>query len=246
VPPDYFSVTGQRWGNPHYRWPAHAASDYAWWRERIRRLAARVDRVRLDHFIGFVRYWEIPVAAADAREGHWREGPGEALFRSIERDLGALPLVAEDLGLIGPDVEAVRDRLGLPGMRVLHFAYGDGPEHPFLPQNHVEHCVAYTGTHDNDTTLGWWASLDEKSRAFAREQLGLSSGDIAWDLIRAGLGSRADTFVIPIQDVLSLGSAARFNTPGRPSGNWTWRMPAGALTPELTARLRDVTAASGR
>ena len=246
VPPDYFSATGQRWGNPQYRWPAHAANDYAWWRARIRRLAARVDRVRLDHFIGFVRYWEIPVDAPDARQGHWREGPGEALFRSIERDLGALPLVAEDLGLLGPDVEAVRDRLGLPGMRVLHFAYGDGPGHPFLPQNHVEHCVAYTGTHDNDTTVGWWNTLGERERAFAREQLGPGSGDIAWDLIHAGLGSRADTFVTPMQDLLSLGTEARFNTPGSPSGNWTWRMPAGAWTPELGARLRDATAASGR
>jgi 4-alpha-glucanotransferase len=246
VPPDYFSATGQRWGNPLYRWEAHAADDFAWWRARLARLAGQVDRIRLDHFIGFVRHWEIPATAADARAGTWREGPGEPLFRAIERELGRLPLVAEDLGETGADVERLRDRLGLPGMRVLHFAFGDGTEHPFLPRNHVEHCVVYTGTHDNDTTLGWWATLGERERKFAREELGASTGDIAWDLLTAGLGSRADTFVAPIQDVLSLGSEARFNTPGKPRGNWTWRLPEGAFTPALASRLRDATRASHR
>jgi 4-alpha-glucanotransferase len=246
VPPDYFSATGQRWGNPLYHWPAHAADDFAWWRMRLRRLAACVDRVRLDHFIGFVRHWEIPADAADARAGRWREGPGDALFRAVERELGRLPLVAEDLGETGPDVEALRDRLGLPGMRVLHFAFDDGPEHPFLPRNHVEHCVVYTGTHDNDTTRGWWETLGARERAFAQEQLGPSTGDIAWDLVLAGLHSRADTFVAPVQDVLSLGSEARFNTPGKPRGNWTWRLPAGAFAPEVAERLRQAAAASGR
>ena len=246
VPPDYFSATGQRWGNPLYDWPAHAADDFAWWRARLKVLATSVDRVRLDHFIGFVRHWEIPAGAEDARTGRWCPGPGEPLFRAIERELGRLPLVAEDLGETGADVEALRDTLGLPGMRVLHFAFGDGPEHPFLPRNHPEHCVAYTGTHDNDTTRGWWATLGASERAFAREQLGPSTGDIAWDLLRAGLGSRADTFVAPIQDVLSLDSDARFNMPGKPRGNWTWRLPADAFTPEVAARLREATAASGR
>ena len=246
VPPDYFSATGQLWGNPLYRWEAHAAEDFAWWRARIGHLATQVDRVRLDHFIGFVRHWEVPADALDAQVGSWRDGPGEALFLALARELGGLPLVAEDLGEAGADVEALRDRFGLPGMRVLQFAFDGDLKHPFLPRNLVEHCVAYTGTHDNDTTRGWWATLGEHERRFAREQLGATSGDIAWDLIHAGLASRADTFVTPMQDVLSLNSEARFNTPGVPSGNWTWRLAEGQWAPKVVARLREATASTGR
>jgi 4-alpha-glucanotransferase len=246
VPPDYFSDTGQLWGNPLYRWDAHAADGFAWWRARVAHALEQVDLLRLDHFIGFVRHWEIPAGARDAREGRWRPGPGEPLFRAIERDLGSLPLVAEDLGETGADVEALRDQLGLPGMRVMHFAFGGDPKHPFLPVNFPGNTVAYTGTHDNDTTRGWWERLPDAERAFAREQLGESSGEIAWDLMRAGWGSRAALFVAPVQDALSLGSEARLNTPGRASGNWTWRLAPGALEPALAARLREATRTAGR
>jgi 4-alpha-glucanotransferase len=249
VPPDYFSATGQRWGNPLYRWEAHAADGYAWWRARLATLLRWVDRARLDHFIGFVRHWEVPAGAADARAGAWRPGPGEPLFRALERDLGSLPFVAEDLGETGPDVEALRDRLGLPGMRVLQFAFSGEAEHPFLPHRHPEHALAYTGTHDNDTTRGWWEGLGESERERVRSYLakhGGASGDIAWDLLRVGMGSRAETFVAPVQDVLSLGSEARLNTPGRAAGNWTWRLVPGQLTPALATRLREHTKQAGR
>jgi 4-alpha-glucanotransferase len=251
VPPDYFSATGQRWGNPLYRWEAHAASGFAWWRARVAALVRWVDRVRLDHFIGFVRHWEIPAAANDARQGHWRPGPGEALFRAFEEELGSLPFVAEDLGETGPDVEALRDRLGLPGMRVLQFAFSGDPENPYLPHRHVPNSVVYTGTHDNDTTHGWWSGLDEAERSRVREALGRlpggATGDIAWDLIRLGMGSVAGTFVAPVQDVLSLGREARLNTPGVAGGdNWRWRLAKGQLTPALAGRLREAARATGR
>lgn len=239
VPPDYFSETGQLWGNPLYRWGAHASSGYAWWIARLRALLALVDSVRLDHFIGFVRYWEIPPDAPDARPGVWRPGPGEALFRALERALGGLPLVAEDLGETGPAVEALRDLLGLPGMRILEFAFSTDDTNPFLPANHVPNTVVYTGTHDNDTVLGWWATTTEEERQRAREVLGPGCGDVAWDFIEAAMASVADTAIVPVQDVLSLGPEARFNTPGRASGNWTWRLADGQLGAAHAARLRE-------
>jgi len=246
VPPDYFNRTGQLWGNPQYRWDVHAADDFAWWRARAASLLSLVDRARLDHFIGFVRYWEIPRGAQDAVVGTWRQGPGEPLFRALERELGGLPFVAEDLGETGPDVEALRDGLGLPGMRVLQFAFDDGPDHPFLPHMHVPNSVVYTGTHDNDTTHGWWATRPEAERRAVREYLGPSCGDIAWDLIHAGLGSVAATFVTPVQDVLSLGTEARFNRPGSASGNWGWRLAPGQFGPAAVDRLGAATRAAGR
>ncbi|MCE9602250.1 MAG: 4-alpha-glucanotransferase, partial [Gemmatimonadetes bacterium] len=221
VPPDYFSETGQLWGNPLYRWGAHAASGYAWWIARLRALLGLVDCVRLDHFIGFVRYWEVPPDAPDARPGQWRPGPGRALFDALASALGGLPLVAEDLGETGPEVEKLRDDLELPGMRILQFAFSQESTNPFLPENHVPNAVVYTGTHDNDTTLGWWQGASEAERTQAREVLGASSGDIAWDLIEAAMASVARTAIVPVQDVLSLGREARFNTPGKASGNWT-------------------------
>jgi 4-alpha-glucanotransferase len=246
VPPDYFSESGQLWGNPLYRWQAHAADGFAWWRSRLAALTALVDRVRLDHFIGFVRHWEVPAGATDARGGRWQPGPGEALFRAIEHELGALPLVAEDLGETGADVADLRDRLELPGMRVLQFAFGGDATNAFLPHLHVPHTVVYTGTHDNDTTLGWWASLGARERAFARDYLGPSCGDIAWDLLHAGMASVADTFIAPVQDALSLGGEARLNTPGRASGNWGWRLADGQLDAVLAARLHALAATYGR
>ena len=246
VPPDYFSETGQLWGNPLYRWDTHAEDDYAWWCARLHALVGLVDRVRLDHFIGFVRYWQVPPEAPDARPGQWRPGPGEALFRAIERALGGLPIVAEDLGEIGPDVIALRDTLGLPGMNVLQFAFGGDDTNPFLPKHHVRNSVVYTGTHDNDTTVGWWRAASPEERAFARRVLGPSSGDPAWDLITAAMASVADTCIVPVQDVLSLGSEARFNTPGKASGNWTWRLTGEQLTAGHAARLRTLTAEHGR
>ncbi len=246
VPPDYFSETGQLWGNPLYRWERHTTDGFAWWRARVAHAVELVDLLRLDHFIGFVRHWEIPAGAPDARGGCWCPGPGEALFRAIEQDLGALPLVAEDLGETGADVESLRDALGLPGMCVMHFAFSGDAHHPFLPRNHPVNSVAYPGTHDNDTTRGWWEKLPEHERAFARAQLGESSGDIAWDLIRAGLGSRAALFIAPVQDLLSLGSEARLNTPGSAAGNWAWRLAPGALDDVLAAKLRAAARAAGR
>ena len=238
VPPDYFSETGQMWGNPLYRWSEHATTGYAWWIARLRALMALVDSVRLDHFIGFVRYWEVPPDAPDARRGQWRPGPGEALFRALESALGGLPLVAEDLGETGPQVEKLRDDLGLPGMKILQFAFGDDAKNPFLPAQHVPNSVVYTGTHDNDTVHGWWAQASKAEREFAREVLGESCGDIAWDLIEAAMASIARTAIVPVQDVLSLGAEARFNTPGKAAGNWTWRLTDRQLLPEHAARLR--------
>jgi 4-alpha-glucanotransferase len=246
VPPDYFSATGQLWGNPLYRWEAHATDGFAWWRARLAALTATVDLVRLDHFIGFVRSWAVPPGSADARAGRWQPGPGAELFGALERALGGLPLVAEDLGETGADVEALRDTLGLPGMRVLQFAFGDDGSNPFLPANHVPHCVVYTGTHDNDTTCGWWSTREERERRFVRDVIGAGTGDIAWDLMAAGSASVADTFIAPVQDVLSLGSEARLNTPGRPAGNWTWRLADGALNAAHAERLRSLAAANGR
>ena len=246
VPPDYFSATGQLWGNPLYAWETHARDGYAWWGARIEALLGWVDRVRLDHFIGFVRFWDVPPGAPDARGGRWRAGPGEALFLSLSRRLGALPVVAEDLGETGEDVAELRDELGLPGMCVLQFAFDGDPENPFLPANHDANRVAYTGTHDNDTTVGWWTALDDDGRRMVSDALGGVPGDIAWDLMRAGMSARADTFVTPVQDVLSLGTGARFNTPGTPIGNWSWRLGEHQLTAGHAERLRALTAATGR
>jgi 4-alpha-glucanotransferase len=246
VPPDYFSETGQLWGNPLYRWGAHLSEGYAWWRARLATTAALVDEVRLDHFIGFVRYWEVPAGASDARGGVWRPGPGAALFRALERELGGLPLVAEDLGEVGPDVEQLRDSLGLPGMKVLQFAFDGGDDNPFLPAHHVENSVVYTGTHDNDTTHGWWASLDAAQRERVHDVIGPSCGDIAWDLMRTAAASVARTAITPVQDALALGRESRFNTPGRPSGNWTWRLADGQLGAALAERLHTLASTHGR
>jgi len=224
VPPDYFSPTGQRWGNPLYRWDVKKAGGYHWWIERIRALLRLVDTIRIDHFRGFEAYWEIPASEPTAIKGRWVEGPGAPLFQAIKAALGELPIIAEDLGVITPAVEKLRDDFGLPGMKVLHFAWSD-PANPFLPHNHPVNCIVYTGTHDNNTTRGWWEDeVDERTRAFVKDYLGQDIQDIVWTLARVGMRSAAADFVMPMQDVLGLGSGARMNTPGVSTGNWTWRI----------------------
>lgn len=239
VPPDYFSPTGQLWGNPLYRWSVHKASGYAWWIKRVRATLRSVDIIRMDHFRGFSGYWEVPMGMPTAEIGRWVQGPGADLFITIEQALGALPILAEDLGEITQDVIDLRDQFGLPGMKILQFAFQSNAHDPFLPHNYPANCVAYTGTHDNDTVTGWFSTAPEKERDFCRRYLARSGDDIAWDMIRAVWGSVAVFALAPMQDVLSLGTEARMNYPGHPSGNWTWRMPADAMSDSLAARLRE-------
>lgn len=246
VPPDYFSATGQRWGNPLYRWEVMASRGYAWWTERFRRTLEMVDVARVDHFRGFEAYWEVPAEEETALNGRWRPGPGTALFRAVEAELGTLPLIAEDLGLITPEVEALRDELGFPGMRVLHFAFGDDEGNPHLPANHAANSIAYTGTHDNDTSRGWWKAAGKAERTGLRRLTEAPEAEIHWGMIETVFRSDAAVAIVPLQDVLGLGSEARMNTPGTAEGNWGWRVSAGALTPALAARLREVTASAGR
>ena len=229
VPPDYYSPTGQRWGNPLYRWDEIHADGYSWWIQRITQLLRLVDYIRIDHFRGFEAYWEIPAAEPTAVKGRWVEGPGTDFFQAIRAALGELPIIAEDLGVITPGVEKLRDDFGLPGMKVLHFAFSD-PANPFLSHNHKENCIVYTGTHDNNTTRGWWAEeVDERTSGFVKDYLGQDVHDIVWTLARMGMRSVARVFIMPMQDVLGLGSAARMNTPGAATGNWTWRFGESAL-----------------
>ncbi len=247
VPPDYFSPTGQRWGNPLYRWDALAASGYSWWIERMRSLLATVDLVRIDHFRGFAAYWEIPAHEETAIRGRWVPGPGRAVFDAMGRSLGPLPVIAEDLGELTPEVPALRESLGFPGMKVLQFAFSGDPSNPFLPHNYERNCVVYTGTHDNDTTRGWYQqSSTADERDHVRHYLGRDGSDITWDLIRLAHASVADLSVVPVQDVLDLGSEARMNLPGRMEGNWGWRFAADALTDALAERLAELTVRYGR
>jgi 4-alpha-glucanotransferase len=242
APPDAYSATGQLWGNPTYRWRAVRAEGYRWWTERFRRTFELVDLTRLDHFRGFVSYWAVPAGAKTAKAGRWRRGPGIELFEAARRELGELPLVAEDLGSITPAVCRLRDRLGLPGMVVLQFGFTRRRSSPHRLENHSEHAVVYTGTHDHNTALGWFSSLSPR----ARRRTGLDPADPAWSLIELALSSRARLAIVPAQDVLGLGSEARLNTPGRPDGNWKWRLRRGQLTSEHAARLREATSAAGR
>jgi len=245
VPPDYFSDTGQLWGNPLYRWGRMAADGYSWWVERMRMALSLCDVVRLDHFRGFEAYWEIKAGEMTAKNGRWVKGPGEKLFAALRKSLGELPIIAEDLGDISPDVEVLRDALDLPGMKVLQFAFSD-PDNPHLPHNFAgEDWVAYTGTHDNDTTAGWWATASDEERAFARRYLGKEYAS-ARDFVRLAYASTARRVIVPMQDLLESGSESRMNTPGTASGNWRWRMSETALTPELASRLRDLAHTYGR
>ncbi len=246
VPPDYFSATGQLWGNPLYDWTALGRTGYAWWVSRMQATLRQVDLIRLDHFRGFEAYWEVPAGRPTAEVGRWVKGPGAVLLDTLRRALGGLPLIAEDLGLITPQVEALRDQFDLPGMRVLQFAFSGAPDHPYLPHNFVRNTAVYTGTHDNDTTRGWYAALDEAQRDRVRRYLARDGSTIGWDLIRLAWASVADYALVPLQDLLNLGSEARMNTPGRAKGNWTWRFTDDLLTESLLDRLAQITALYGR
>jgi 4-alpha-glucanotransferase len=258
VPPDYFSETGQLWGNPLYRWDLMKKDGYKWWISRVRSTLSAVDIVRLDHFRGFEKYWAVPGAEETAINGEWEKGPGASLFKAIKKALGDLPIIAEDLGVITPEVEALRDAFDFPGMRILQFAFGTDPQaDEFKPYNFKPNSVVYTGTHDNDTTIGWFTSEgagdstrteDEvnEEREFVLKYLGSDGGEINWDFIRLALSSVSNTAIIPLQDVLGCGSEARMNTPARESGNWGWRYRAEQLTPEIRARLAELTDVYGR
>ncbi len=250
VPPDYFSATGQLWGNPIYRWKEMAEDGYSWWVERFRSTFKQFDLVRLDHFRGFQAYWEVPGGEPTAMNGRWVAGPGADLFRSVKAQLGDLEIVAENLGVITPEVEAIRHEFNFPGMAVLQFAFGNDPQAPdFKPHNYVRDLFAYTGTHDNDTAQGWWQSgggdstrtVDDvlKEKAFALRYLGTDGKEMHWALIRALLASVARAAVVPMQDLLGLGTNARMNKPGTLGGNWRWRMPPGAFSSEICSRLKE-------
>ncbi len=240
VPPDYFSATGQLWGNPLYRWDVHKQTGYAWWLKRFRSVLALVDVVRLDHFRGFAGYWEVPGNAKTAENGRWVTGPGIDFMENVRHGLGDLPIIAEDLGLITPDVIELRDHFNLPGMRVYQFAFDSDGTHAFLPHNYVPNCVAYTGTHDNATARGWYETAPKNEVEFYRKYTDRDGSTFAWDLIRGVWSSVAVFGLAPMQDFLNLGNDARMNYPGNPSGNWSWRMPGSALTPELAARIKSL------
>ncbi len=251
VPPDYFSPTGQRWGNPIYRWDRLRETNYRWWIDRFRAALALYDALRIDHFRGFEAYWEVPAEEETALHGRWIKGPGAEMFEVIERELGPLPVIAENLGVITPEVEEIRKRFQFPGMAILQFAFGNDPQGPsFRPHNYAHELAAYTGTHDNDTTVGWWNSTGAEDtrtpadvvqeRNFARAYLNFTDEPIHWVLIRGVMASVADLAIVPLQDVIGLGTEARMNLPGTAKGNWRWRCRPGELTADLARRLRDL------
>jgi 4-alpha-glucanotransferase len=255
VPPDYFSKAGQLWGNPTYRWDRLRRTGYAWWVRRIRAALEMVDYLRLDHFRGFVEYWSVPAGNKTARKGRWRKGPGLELFKTVRKELGELPLIAENLGLITADVETLRLQLSLPGMAVLQFAFGEDGTH--RPNNYSRGMVCFTGTHDNNTCAGWWNDLRKATRsasgfearlemARAKAFLQTDGKEISWRFIQAAMSSVAAISIVPLQDVLALGSNARMNIPGRAKGHWGWRFSEKSITPEVSARLRELTEVTGR
>ncbi len=246
VPPDYFSATGQLWGNPHYRWDVMADKGYAWWIERFRMALRQVDIVRLDHFRGFAGAWAVPYGNSTAEHGAWVPGPASALFAALHATLGTLPIIAEDLGVITPDVKALRAEFEFPGMQILQFAFGSDPENGALPHNFERNTAVYTGTHDNDTTIGWWMSVDEEERQAVRDYTGTTGFDVAWDMIRLAFASVADLAIVPMQDVLRLGTISRMNLPGKADGNWSWRFVHGALTEAHLAGLKTFVQTYGR
>lgn len=257
VPPDYFSQTGQLWGNPIYDWEAMRKDNYHWWLARVAFTLKTVDIVRVDHFRGFAAAWEVPGGDQTAENGRWVDVPGKELFLMLRQHLGELPVIAEDLGVITPDVDELRDENGFPGMKILQFAFGGDAKNQDLPHNYIRECVAYTGTHDNDTAVGWWNSQagagstrDEaaisREHEFCMQYLDTDGSEIHWDLIRAVWASVADTAITPLQDLLGIGTEGRMNLPASTSGNWFWRFKEGDVTPELTERLRTLTETYGR
>lgn len=237
VPPDYFSDTGQRWGNPHYNWEHLIKTDFSWWTERMKTQLEQFDILRIDHFRGLEAAWEIPADEPTAQRGEWVKAPGQALLNAIKNKLGSIPLVAEDLGIITDEVEALRDEFNLPGMKILQFAFGGNSDNPYLPDNYEKNSVVYTGTHDNDTTLGWSQRINEHEKNYAYDYLGNPSIPLHCALIHAALGSVANLAVIPMQDILELGSEARMNTPGTTTGNWNWRFQWDQLNHDKVSRL---------
>jgi 4-alpha-glucanotransferase len=258
VPPDYFSATGQLWGNPLYRWDAHQQTGYAWWIKRMRKIFEMVDIVRIDHFRGFEAYWEIPGHEETAINGHWVPGPGADLFEALGRALRDMPIIAEDLGVITPPVEALRDQFNFPGMRVLQFAFGnDAKAEDYRPHNYRQNCVVYTGTHDNDTTVGWFRSEAgpgttrtkedvERERRTILDYVKSDGREIHWDMISLAMHSKANTAMFPLQDVMGLGTEARMNIPGTKSGNWRWRFTWNMLTGDMKHRMRHLAETTGR
>lgn len=246
VPPDYFSKTGQLWGNPIYDWDAMRADNFGWWTARVAFTLKTVDVVRLDHFIGFLRNWEVPGGDKTAENGCWVNVPGRELFSVLHRRLGEIPIIAEDLGSLTPEVEALRDELGFPGMRILQYAFGGDAGNRDLPHNYIRNCVAYTGTHDNETAVGWYKSSAKNIRAHCRKYVASNGREIHWDMIRAVLASVADTAIVPMQDVLGLGNEARMNHPATTAGNWQWRMKDGDINDAAAEKLLDLTAIYGR
>ncbi|MCA9997608.1 MAG: 4-alpha-glucanotransferase, partial [Anaerolineales bacterium] len=247
VPPDYFSETGQRWGNPLYRWDVMAANNYAWWVKRLTMTFTQADIVRIDHFRGFEAYWEIPAEEETAVVGRWVTAPGISFFQSIQQQLGELPIIAEDLGVITEGVRAMRDTFDFPGMKILQFAFGGELNSEFLPYNFkTTNCVVYTGTHDNETTVGWYQNANDREKDHVRRYLAVSGQDIAWDMIRLAWGSVADTAVCTMQDLMSLDNTARMNFPGKVGGYWCWRYQPRQLTDQIKFRLREMTELYGR
>ena len=251
VPPDYFSATGQLWGNPIYDWKRLERENFRWWKRRFKTILDYVDAVRIDHFRGFESYWTVPFGEATAINGKWVEAPGEKLFMSLYETFGTLPVIAEDLGIITPEVEALRDAFDLPGMKILQFAFGSGRDNPYLPHNFSSNCVVYTGTHDNDTTAGWYRTIgpaeQEEVRAYIEEYLGSSGSEgIHWDMIKLAYYSPARMAIVPLQDILGLDSDARMNVPSRSWGNWVWRYSAESLTDQLKEALATLTTDTGR
>jgi len=248
VPPDYFSETGQLWGNPVYNWTHLENTGFEWWIKRFKLLTQHVDVIRIDHFRGFEAFWQVPHGEKTAVNGTWAKSPGMAFFHKLDQELGHLPVWAEDLGLLTPEVTDLRDAFDFPGMKVLQFAFdATGAENPYLPINFDPNFVCYTGTHDNDTVVGWWNSLTQKHQQQVLEYTGpVLEQDIHWTMIRLAMGSVADTVVVPLQDLLGLGTEARTNVPGRAKGNWSWRYEAGAITDDIAHKLKTMTTTFGR
>jgi len=240
VPPDYFSPTGQRWGNPLYRWDVLENRDYAWWMRRLEAVLTHVDYVRMDHFRGFESYWEVPAEEPTAEKGRWVSGPGSDLFYAMQAKFGHLPIIAEDLGLITDAVIQLRETFDFPGMKVLQFAFDGDNQHPYLPHNYPQNCIAYTGTHDNDTTVGWYRAAPERERDFYRRYFRVPGDDVAWDFIRAVWASNAVWAIAPMQDLLCLETHARMNLPGTAAGNWTWRVTGPQLQHSIQDGLRHL------